>query len=134
MFIKKIFRNYVPKCNLYLYFLIQQNLLIPGEKLLMSVEIKMCVMWFIYSLNLFYVRYSCAKLHRCRICVTDFRERRDFCHPSPPPNSWRDPNKSFLKGVNVNPSSSSGFFTYLFGLILICNIFQSAQFSFNNLE
>ena len=41
MFIKENFkdsinfkriRNYVSKCNLYLYFLIQQNLLISGEK------------------------------------------------------------------------------------------------------
>ena len=40
-FIKKIFkdsrkvrriRNYVSKCNLYLYFLIKQNLLICGKK------------------------------------------------------------------------------------------------------
>ena len=37
MFIKVIFkseknRNYVSKCNLYLYFLILQNLMISGEK------------------------------------------------------------------------------------------------------
>ena len=49
MFIQKIFknskkvkriRNYVQKCNLYLYFLIEQNLMIPGEKMLMSAEPK----------------------------------------------------------------------------------------------
>ena len=28
------------KCNLYLYFLIKQNLLISGEKILMSAELK----------------------------------------------------------------------------------------------
>ena len=28
----KRIRNYVPKCNLYLYFLIKQNLLISYEK------------------------------------------------------------------------------------------------------
>ena len=52
MFIKKIFkdlrkvrriRNYISKCNLYLYFLRQQNLLISGEKMLMSEELRMCV-------------------------------------------------------------------------------------------
>ena len=52
MFIKTIFkdsrkvkriRNYVSKCNLYLYFLIQQNLLIPGEKMLMLAELRGCV-------------------------------------------------------------------------------------------
>ena len=50
-FIKKIFkdsrkvekiRNYVPKCNLYLYFLISQNLLISGEKILVSAELRGC--------------------------------------------------------------------------------------------
>ena len=58
-FIKKIFkdsrkvkriRNYVLKCNLYLYFLIYQNLLISGEKILMSAEVRGCVTWFIYFL------------------------------------------------------------------------------------
>ena len=47
MFIKTIFKdstklkrigNYVSKCSLYLYLLIQQNLLISGEKMLMSAE------------------------------------------------------------------------------------------------
>ena len=33
--IKRI-RNYVLKCNLHLYFLIKQNLLISGENMLMS--------------------------------------------------------------------------------------------------
>ena len=32
-------RNYILKCNLYLYFLIQQSLLISGKKLLMSAEV-----------------------------------------------------------------------------------------------
>ena len=36
----KIIGNYVPKCNLYLQFLIQQNLLISGKKMLMSAEHK----------------------------------------------------------------------------------------------
>ena len=35
--------NYVPKSNLYLYFLVQQNLLISGEKMLMPAELKECV-------------------------------------------------------------------------------------------
>ena len=61
MFIKIIFkdsrkvkriRNYVSKCNLYLYFLIQQNLLISGEKMLMLAELRGCVTWFIYFLDL----------------------------------------------------------------------------------
>ena len=36
-------RNYVSKYNLYLYFLISQNLLISGEKMLISAELKVCV-------------------------------------------------------------------------------------------
>ena len=52
-FIKQIFedslktkkiKNCVLKCNLYLYFLILQNLLISGEKMLMSAEVRGCVM------------------------------------------------------------------------------------------
>ena len=37
--VKRI-RNYVSKCNLYPYFLIWQNLLISGEKMLISAEIR----------------------------------------------------------------------------------------------
>ena len=52
MFIKTIFKdsgkvkrikNYLLKRNLYLYFLIYQNMLISGEKILMSAELKRCV-------------------------------------------------------------------------------------------
>ena len=39
----KIIRNYVSKSNLYVYFLMKQNLLISGEKMLMSAELKECV-------------------------------------------------------------------------------------------
>ena len=38
----KININYVSKCNLYLYFLIKQNLLISGEKMLTSKKFKGC--------------------------------------------------------------------------------------------
>ena len=52
MFIKKILkdsgkvsriRNYLSKWNLYLYFLIQQNLLISRKKILLSAELNGCV-------------------------------------------------------------------------------------------
>ena len=39
----KIIRNYVLKCNLYLYFFIKQNLQISGEKMLMSAKLLGCV-------------------------------------------------------------------------------------------
>ena len=83
MFIKKIFkdskkverfRNYRSKCNLYLYFLIYQNLVISSEKMQMSAELNGCIPWFIYFLDLLLVRYKCAKFHHCSIRVTDFRE------------------------------------------------------------
>ena len=57
MFIKTIFKdsgkvkrikNYLLKCNLYLYFLIYQNMLISGEKILMSAELKRCVTWLLF--------------------------------------------------------------------------------------
>ena len=49
--VKRI-RNYISKYNLYLYFLIQQNLLICGEKMLMSARFKSCITWFVYLLDL----------------------------------------------------------------------------------
>ena len=40
-------------------------------KMLISVELKGCVTWFISFLDLLWQRYICAKFHHCRICVTD---------------------------------------------------------------
>ena len=40
--VKRI-RNFVSKCNLCMYFLIEQNLMISGGKLLMTAELKGCV-------------------------------------------------------------------------------------------
>ena len=37
-------RNYVSKSNLHLYFLMWQNLLIFGGKMLVSAELKVCIM------------------------------------------------------------------------------------------
>ena len=57
MFIKKTFkglkkvkriRNYVFKCNLYLYFLVQQNLLIFSEKMPADVSRTQVVRHVIY--------------------------------------------------------------------------------------
>ena len=39
----KRFRKYVLKCNQFLYFWMQQKLLIFGAKMLMSAELKVCV-------------------------------------------------------------------------------------------
>ena len=71
--VKRI-RNYVSRCNLYLQFLIYQNSLISGEKMLMSSELRQYVSWFIYFFDL---------LDYCRICVTDFREGGPLRSPLP---------------------------------------------------
>ena len=91
----KVNRNYVSKCNLYLHFLIWQNLLISSEKMVMSPEIKGCVTWFIYFLDLLWGRYNCAKFHHCTICGTDFREGGAFLPP--PLHPWAAPKKPILK-------------------------------------
>ena len=112
MFIKTILKDsikfkririYISKWNLYLYFLIQQNLLISCEKMLMSTKLKGCVTSFIYFLDLLQVRYNCAKFHHCRISVTDFRERGLF---APPPPIHEEPKKPILNRVNSRSKSS----------------------------
>ena len=57
-----------------------------------------CVTWFMYFLELLWVRYNCAKFHQCRIYVTDFREEGPFC--SPPSQRWAAPKKPILKRFN----------------------------------
>ena len=91
----KINRNYVFKCNLYLYFLIQQNLLIAGEKILMSAELKRCVTGFIYFLDVLWLRYNYVKFHHCRICMTDFREGA-FLQPRKSPSCFKPLAKSLF--------------------------------------
>ena len=57
-----------------------------GEKMLTSTELKSCVAWFIYFPILFQVGITVPlcnrKFHRCRTCVTYFRERGLFIPPS----------------------------------------------------
>ena len=42
-----------------------------GKRIIL-VELKGCVTWFIYFLDLLYWMYNCAEFHNCGICVTDF--------------------------------------------------------------
>ena len=65
-------------------------------KMLMSSEIKGCITWFIYFLDLLWVRYNCAKFHHCRICVIDFREGGTFL----PLHPWTISKRSILNRVN----------------------------------
>ena len=94
----KSIRNSASKYNLCMYFLIKQKMLISGEKMLMSVELKECVTWFIYFWDLLYVIYNCAKFQYCRISVADFKEGSLFCTPLPPP-SVTAPKRPILNKV-----------------------------------
>ena len=87
--------------------------------MLMSAELKGCVTWFIYFLDLLWVRYNCAKFHHCRICVTDFREGGNFWPPPPiRKQPWKNPSWIGLDFVTVGswgsfPSKSFyGLFTW----------------------
>ena len=51
------------------------------ESISVFLELKRCVTWFIYFLDLLSVTCNCAKCHHWRICVTDFREGELFCPP-----------------------------------------------------
>ena len=86
--VKRI-RYYVSKCHLYLYFLIYQNLLISGKKMLMSAEL------WIYFFNLLLVRYNCTKFHHYGIWVTHFREG-DFLATFIREQLWKCPSRTGL--------------------------------------
>ena len=49
--------------------------------MLISAELKECVTWFIYFLNVFWPRYNCANFYHCKTCVTDFRKGEGFFVP-----------------------------------------------------
>ena len=89
-------RNYVSKCNVYMYFLIEQIMLISGEKMLISAELSRCVTWLIYFLDLLWVRYNCDQFHHCKICVADFRDGGPFC-----PHPWPVPKMPILNRVKM---------------------------------
>ena len=110
MFVKAIFsnskeirriKNYVSKCNLYLYFLIQQNLSISGKKMLMSADLKGCLTSFICFLDLLQVRCNYAKSYHCGIYVADFREG-ELCASLPSVSSPKKAHQIDLKTVAHN--------------------------------
>ena len=95
----KINRNYVSKWNLYLYFLVQQNLLISIEKYWCQQDSRGVSRDSYIFLDLLWVRYNCAKFHHCRIRVTDFREGRGlFALPLLP---LAAPKKPILNRVKI---------------------------------
>ena len=55
-----------------------------------------------YIFWLFFRQGITAKFHQCRMCVTDFTERRAFLPPPPPllPHPWAAPKKPILDRVN----------------------------------
>ena len=116
MFIKPIFknsgkvkriRNYVSNCNLYLYFLVFpvlfaiQNLLISGEEMLMSAELKGCFTWFIYFLDLPLVRCNCQVLSLQDMGDRFYGGRAFLPPPPPPPHPWGAPKKAILNRVKT---------------------------------
>ena len=76
--------------------------------MLISAELKGCVTWFIYFLDLPWVRYNCAKFHHCRICVTGFREGAFLASHS---HLWAARKKSTWIGLST--SSFSGMWKFL---------------------
>ena len=85
-----------------------------SKKLLVSAELKEYVTWFIYIFfDLLYVRHKFAKIHHCRIWVTDFREGVGlFGLPSPlSPHPWASPKRPIL--YRVKPSIAL-FLVYCF--------------------
>ena len=102
--------------------------------MLMSAELKGCVTWFIYFLDLLWVRYNCAKFHRCRICVTDFRERgslfgppiREQSQKSPSWIGWKLPSPTIVHTrFNDNRLFVSFFYYchYYFSLVFFYLVF-----------
>ena len=65
-----------------------------GEKILISAELKGCVTWFIYILDLLWVRRNCIKFHHCRLCGTVFREGAFWAS-----NSWAVQKRPILNRV-----------------------------------
>ena len=85
----------------------------PVKKMLMPAELKGFVTWFIYFLDLLWLRYNCAKFHHCKICVPDFMEGESFC-PHPP--SVSSPEKAHSE---LGPSI---YFSALFWFALTFNL------------
>ena len=69
--------------------------------MLMPAELKGCITWIMYFLDLLWLRYMCAKFYHRRICVTDFMEGGFLGSPPPPPthHPWAAPKRPFLKKV-----------------------------------
>ena len=66
--------------------------------MLISAKFKGYVIWFIYFLELLWVRYN-AKFYHCMICVTNFSDGEPFWTPTPHPHSWAAPKKPILNRV-----------------------------------
>ena len=96
-----------------------------SEKMLMWAELKGCATWFLYILGLFQVRYNCAKIYNCRICVTYFRDREPFCPPSHPlirEKPRKCPSSMGLNILRICLESQVAFYYYTF--IFTCAIWR----------
>ena len=83
--------------------------------MLMSAELNGCVTWFIYFVDLLWIRYDCTKFHHCGICATDFMEGGPFC---PPPfireQPWKSPSWIVLTNKESENSSINKQFFCLY--------------------
>ena len=93
----KRIRNYALNFNLYLDFisvLIQEKFLISRKKCWCQQKSRVVERGYIYIIFWIFFRYNCSKFHRCRICVTDFREENLFG-----PHPWAAPKRPILNRV-----------------------------------
>ena len=93
--------------------------------MLMSAELEGCVTWFMYFVDLLYLRYKCDKFHNCRIFVNDCREGIIF-RPPPPLHPWAAPKRPILNRVKL--SSWKKFFSWRFAFFTE-RIFLLQEFS-----
>ena len=98
----KIDRNHVTKYNRYMYFLIKQNLLISGEKILIAAELKRSVTWFIYFWIFFGWDITVPSFFIVGY-VWQILGRGGFLPPPPP--SVSSPKKAHLNRVEIKNSN-----------------------------
>ena len=94
-------------------------MLISGEKMLVSDELKRCVTWFIFFMDLLWVRHNSAKFHYCKICVIDFKEWETFLLPH---NLWAATKRLILNKVKrlLQIKTNMTFFSQTYKEFLHC--------------
>ena len=73
------------------------------------VELKEYITWLIYFLDLLQIGNNCAKIHYCRMCVTNFKEGWPL---PPPPHPWAVRNSPSWIRLNATPNYKSLLWKY----------------------